>query len=396
MKPEPIIDIDLGDNGGRIVFRSIKDAYEWVNRETEFWSWMTLHLSSNIQVLPAIISHYTSRIANIQQAITALQEPTNPNYQSQINQISNLFTTYYGGKEILHSTSIGARFVADLKLHLPLEAIAANGYLVNFPSLFSNTLTPTLFRGVFEASLFEKGIKSNVKHERKALEELKSEFQNTIENFTTDIYKLQNDHENAVEAQAKLKATQASQFAEIISNSEEKLINKLSETDTELQNITKTYDEKLALEAPVRYWKNKRKNHTAAKKNLFIWLIVFVVASLILLFSGYHALLADFEPGETPDYWRLGVAITFLSTVFWIARILVRIYLSHLHLEEDAFQRITMIQTFLSLMRRGKLPKDEDMNLILTALFRPNGDGLVKDEGVPSALFELIKRGERP
>jgi hypothetical protein len=54
----------------------------------------------------------------------------------------------------------------------------------------------------------------------------------------------------------------------------------------------------------------------------------------------------------------------------WVVRILVRLLLSNIHLLTDARERVTMVQTYLALLRRGKIKDDERM-FILQTLFRP-------------------------
>ena len=81
------------------------------------------------------------------------------------------------------------------------------------------------------------------------------------------------------------------------------------------------------------------------------------------------------------------------TIAFWIGRILLRMYLSGHHLATDAEERRTMIMTFLALAK-SKSVQDADRNLILTALFRPGSDGIVKDDAAPevSALVASLLR----
>ena len=84
-------------------------------------------------------------------------------------------------------------------------------------------------------------------------------------------------------------------------------------------------------------------------------------------------------------------SLGFLCNGLFI-RLLVRIFLSHLHLENDAAERVTMVKTYLALLRDGSLPKDNSINTVLAALFRPTGDGIVKDEGLPPTAMEWITK----
>lgn len=42
--------------------------------------------------------------------------------------------------------------------------------------------------------------------------------------------------------------------------------------------------------------------------------------------------------------------------------------------------------------RVGGIPKGDNINTVLAALFRPTGDGIVKDEGVPPSTLEWFTK----
>jgi hypothetical protein len=67
-------------------------------------------------------------------------------------------------------------------------------------------------------------------------------------------------------------------------------------------------------------------------------------------------------------------------------------FLSHLHLATDAGERVVMVKTYLSLIEGQGIASDGHRQLILQALFRPAADGIVKDEGIPPTVLELLTR----
>ena len=69
----------------------------------------------------------------------------------------------------------------------------------------------------------------------------------------------------------------------------------------------------------------------------------------------------------------------------------MRLFLSNVHLHTDAKERVTMVQTYLALLRRGKITKDDE-RLILQTLFRPTSTGIMKDDGVPLTALEAISK----
>ena len=89
-----------------------------------------------------------------------------------------------------------------------------------------------------------------------------------------------------------------------------------------------------------------------------------------------NSLLKDFENSNLPWYFLM---IFTTSSAFWIIRITVKIALSNLHLSEDAYERVVMIQTYLSFVKEGQIEKN-DKNLILSSLFRTSNIGIIQDE----------------
>lgn len=64
---------------------------------------------------------------------------------------------------------------------------------------------------------------------------------------------------------------------------------------------------------------------------------------------------------------------------------------SEMHLKTDAEERVAMVKTYLALMESGKAPTDT-LSPVLTALFRPASDGIVKDDSMPFGLAEILSK----
>jgi len=124
--------------------------------------------------------------------------------------------------------------------------------------------------------------------------------------------------------------------------------------------------------------------------------IIAAVLSMCFLIPEVKSMMQPpqgFQNPETwhPEYWRIAVLIASALFCVWVVRILVRLLLSNIHLLTDARERVTMVQTYLALMRRGKLKDDERM-FILQTLFRPTPTGIVKDDAVPLTIVEGITK----
>ena len=105
-----------------------------------------------------------------------------------------------------------------------------------------------------------------------------------------------------------------------------------------------------------------------------------------------HDLVNKTPADKQPDAWRIAMVVLVGVFALWGARLIVRMFLSHLHLLTDAAERVVMVKTYLSLLEGDQLADKEDRQLILNALFRPAADGIVKDEGIPPSMLEFLTR----
>lgn len=162
------------------------------------------------------------------------------------------------------------------------------------------------------------------------------------------------------------------------------------------QQLKKTYDEQLALQAPTQYWKDRENNSRT-------YAIVFGIAFLIVA----SACLGVFVNIGIPylhnvatmrDVNVLVLALPVLIPGFiaiWLLRILGRLFAENLQLSIDAGERQTMVKTFLALMhdeQRGKaLVTDNDRILILHSLFRPSAVSSA-DDAPPVHWFDILSQ----
>jgi len=151
-----------------------------------------------------------------------------------------------------------------------------------------------------------------------------------------------------------------------------------------VEELERTFREKLHLEAPTEYWTAKRKRHKTFALGWGIAAGVWAALATVGMLIGLHFELEAVSKltNDTPIAVYLVHAARGLLlsvVVFWVARLLVRLCLSELHLGMDAYERTTMVLTYLALAMDGKVD-DKERALVLQSLFRPTADGLVKDD----------------
>ncbi|NWF35455.1 hypothetical protein F3F93_01670 [Mariprofundus sp. KV] len=165
-----------------------------------------------------------------------------------------------------------------------------------------------------------------------------------------------------------------------------------------IQEIETFYEEKLRMMKPVDYWVKQQVEHAKERKTArahTIWVGLTGVAVVLALYFSMFGL--EFKSG---DQWRLlplGLVAVFF---YWPVRLLVRKYLSHLHMEQDAGERIVLTQEFLAMSRgddneEGIVFSSEERLLILNSLFRHTQTGIVRDDGSPPNILDLITRQPR-
>ena len=113
----------------------------------------------------------------------------------------------------------------------------------------------------------------------------------------------------------------------------------------------------------------------------------------VTLAAGLIYYIQDFIMSITdPEFIHLTVLGVSIGAYVWIIRIFVRIFLSNLHLKEDAEERVTMINTFLALLRDTQDPNSLNKNIILETLFRPSSYGLIKDDAAPPTIMGFMDK----
>lgn len=176
----------------------------------------------------------------------------------------------------------------------------------------------------------------------------------------------------------------------------------------DFEAIKSAYLEAMELHAPIDYWKKKAENHERRQKRMTLSLASAAICVIALPVAALWAVSYGWIPTTTlpagsPD-WAvilgpakgLVAAILTSAVSIWALRIISKIYLSERHLAQDARERVTMITTYLALIKE-RAASDADRGIILQALFRTTSDGIVKDDGGidPSALGLLSKLLER-
>lgn len=153
------------------------------------------------------------------------------------------------------------------------------------------------------------------------------------------------------------------------------------------------YREQMGLKAPVEYWQTKARTHRTSEKWARAWVLLFFPFALIGMAIAFNntavSLINAAQAAQAPGAAPFPTAVFIVASaglascaglVFWVGRLLTKLYLSQHHLRQDAEERATMTQTYLALIENDAASTD-DRQVILNALFRNTPDGIVKEDG---------------
>jgi Family of unknown function (DUF6161) len=406
MSEQPIR-VNLGTEGGILSFPKYEEFLAWFTLEKEKWVWAAqsaVHVDRN-----TVLSNYNAFVQAIlgqigpanQLVQMAKSSNTTPNLTKLIQVVWMQSELYYGPKFGVYSNSPRGRFIFSLKDEQgPSIALSAMGYI-------NRTLTQVPLQGAMIGFLFENGFYKTVESEKAALVTLHNEWRQNIEEMKAQVGVISNEYteytktfRGSIEESRKFLSDVTNdsnnRISGLITDTNTKLSSTLAGTEKELEGLRKTYDVALATKSPVTYWTAKARSHLT-------WSVIFAILTIVVggfIFYGvYLETLTLIVPPKGlehpelwhPEYWRLGLLVSTGLFGVWVVRIIVRLFLSNVHLQTDAKERVIMVQTYLALIRRGKL-STENEHFILTTLFRPSTTGIMKDDGVPLTALEALSK----
>lgn len=404
---------DFGEHSGQYSWSSDIEFSNWITQLYNDWIWIGQQNHNPTNSAWHVISKHLNQITSfIQQAQHYANQNQSENAENQIASAKSALENIISRYPWLLAKSSHRVFVEEVRdSGKTLEAgiIVAHwmGLDLSGPPIRST------ISALLQSELFERGIKDRARGEATTLKKLAGDLQTTLTNFQENERTQTTRFNTLHEAISNQSSEQQTTFDAAQTERESGWKKLLTDSQAELDRLKETYDKHMALAAPVEYWDAKRKKHSIWSVGTFIALVFGMLLAGYFLHTelqnvGKAVLLSNIPaaiPTQIQSYssgtlpfaqsaatWHLGSLILLATLSFWFIRLLVRIFLSHLHLENDAAERVTMAKTYLALIRDGNLPKEDSINTVLAALFRPTGDGIVKDEGVPPTTLEWFTK----
>lgn len=420
-KVTPYFAVDFGEQGGHHEWKSHKEIVDWISQLQQQWSWIGgLSQQPTNNAWKNIYPNLNQASAHLQNAQNFLTQGNPQAADSHLSAARTTLESHIRTYPWLLANSAKRRFIEEVRdAGRPIEA----GLIV--ASWMNQDLNGAPLRFVVNAllqwELYERGIKDRMKTESAALKKLVGDMQTTLTQYQESERSQTTRFDNLHGEYSRLQSAQNTAFEEAQNKRIEAWQLQTNSAQSELDNIKNTYDQHMAIAAPVDYWETKRTKH----RNLTLIsgaAIVIGMLSVGLFLSSKMQTISDalklapsnlqtatnssiHAASSVPAATQLPIAVSSAITTweiatfvmvavlcFWILRLLVRIFLSNMHLENDAAERVTMAKTYLALIRSDGLSKEGNIDAVLAALFRPTGDGIVKDEGLPPSMMEFLTK----
>lgn len=320
------------------------------------------------------------------------------NYNTQAEHFSLNFERFLQEKKLYTEDAPFADFIKrqaskDIERGLAAVAVAFN---VNV-----SPIDRKMFEGLKEADAYFSGNEERFTDEKETLQQFRDRWDDELTThrdswqqeyqLKIDAATLQNQKVDGLISEWQDQTeTQTADLEAHKNQFKQSFDAELAKAKADLENLTKTYDDKLALQASVRYWGIQHQSHAIKAKYFAIALGISTIAILAVIIS--YSIFGLDQPFKEIPVSRLLTAAAITTFGIWVIKILANIFMSHLHLATDAQERRTMIHTYLALTRKGQGPREEDRQLILQTLFRPSTTDMVKNEQGPTQLVDLINR----
>lgn len=410
------LDLDLGDNGGKVSFKEINEFEQWIAKERQFvnrFPWNQFNQANQQQL-------YQSNIdKGLNNVIDAINKIKNNNSQEiangKISEIKTILEPLFKNHTIIYSESAQGRFLQDRLNYNINSALISYISLTNWGkgiSLHLNQLNYQAVLGYIDSILYEKNLSEEKSKSinaslkelddkwRKELQSNQSKFDETHSSIRSKITEITEWYEKSSSDINGEETKRKEKWEETLQSSKKEIQNTIEEGKKLFEDIKKQYDEHMTMAAPVNYW-SKERDHFK-KLILIVSVMILVELSIfgfgIYFYSKYYLFNDPKIFQSTLKQLTLGTEVHFLVLILlvalfiWIIKFTLKYFAGLLHLEVDSGERVVMAKTYLALVKDAKITGQEDRHIILEALFRPATTGLVQEDEGPTGLVGLITK----
>jgi hypothetical protein len=369
-----------------LIFQNCTELDTWVKRETEAYS--SLSASTGINELRAFnamqntvlsrIGAFAKKIRDIESEGASEENSGNnsPDFESLLLSLIQQLKSDQQSFPFMESTSASAATIREIKANFGAQAAgAAIAYMKNIPFNMNHS---DQIKGIIELAKFGTELPPSAASLQTNLDDWKTQYSEQIKRHAKFVIKYKEQLKSIAESTLQVNSSEKArenEFNEFIDNKK-----------ADYSALRDTFEKYMEIHSASEYWKLKAKSH---RNRMWLLIVAIGVVASSTIFGVFQIAVIKLDKPltETP-LSQLIIPLVFTSILIWLIRVLVKICLSQIHLISDAEERVVMIKTYLSMNRSSSL-KPEDRNYILSTVFRPANQGIIKDDGPQSAMNEL-------
>ena len=409
-RPPALFVLDLGANGGILAPKTIDELRTWIEKEVQAWiplfqAWQQISQGRNPTVgnLKNAVDWARQPLSQaqviVQKMIAANGKLTETDSQKLLQQIKNHLQDAFSNRLLPHTGSA----LAKRLLGLSAEPVVALGYAFAVISEGHNQLLTqgdvNVWRG-FLMGLQDRHCvitdsEARLTSEKEALSDLRAKAESALTQKALAADELHRRYESLESDIANADEKQKQDFTQLLEKVNAEHAEALRAHEAAMNDLKRAFKDGMALRGPVNYWRRKARRHRVQSKRQMVRSFQSLGGLAAVLGITAIWVFWTVNGNGVPHVWKVSVLILIAVLGIWATRLVIRMWLSNAHLATDAEERVTMVQTYLALIEDGNMTKDEDRALVLTPLFRPAADGLVKDEGLPHPVLEMLTRTGR-
>ena len=383
------------DIGAKHSFKNYEKLIDWTNKELEFYNKIgnpgnsvhtfTQYLKNNIQ------SKFNQ---NRNEKFTA---------ENLIDELKSFIESTYKSQGLIASKSKEGVWL--LKQHNENSSLTLGSfnYFQNKIKGVSNNNT-TQRDGEFSAYLFDNGIQPDFETEKNQYQSVYDEIVQQKDEIIKELLDIREENKSLNDTIKEQNENWESTFALQKEDVAKRFDDEFDRHKSKMTKSEEFYEKKLAVKSAVTYWSDKAKSHI---RNSYIFGtiggILMIIKFIGIILLGKYIINLDLtnangtgrkiltETGAL-QLWVYGFFIVCMTLIIWFIRLIVKVFLSNLHLLSDAKERETMIQTYLAFEREENTLKETDRDLILPSIFRISTNGFIKEDSTPNSPINIITK----
>lgn len=383
-----------------IVLKGIQSIYKFIHEQVKGWN--------NLASIPSQLIHSKNHFENIRSILLNIKDYSDgsnlhmfDNYWTEVIRLLSINETRGRNNFIFLFDSPETDFIIDINNKKNNYTQGVIDYLAG--SQINLNTGKDYLTGVILAYEFKNQADSEISHRRNnekiSLGQIRTKYneyiveaEQSLNQYISDAKENLTNHFNTVD---ELKTEKNKSFDDWFTATDKDFTDFYDLAKQSVSENESLYKEKLRLEAPAKYWKDRAEKLQKESSEYMDWLIRISLFGSSLLFILLMSLGNNFFENIFNDTvkgikWSL-ILITIISLLAFSIKILAKLYMSSLHLSRDAEEREQLTHFYLALKHDSSV-SDSDRQLILQSLFSRSDTGLLKEDSSPTMPSGIIEK----